>query len=493
MERGRRVASAVEAGGVMTSNRLGKEFIMVGILLSALAVSMSVARTDQDQVRYVDSHQADLVAPATPIASGAQPSPPTDDDFYPRDSEKEALGKLLFFDKILSGNGNISCATCHHPLAGTTDWLSLPVGEGGAGLATARNTGSAHERVPRNAPHVFNLGAKEFKRMFHDGRLEVDTTQPSGFLNPAGDQLPPGLDNVLAAQAMFPVTSGAEMAGQPNENEVAIAAANNQLAGPGGVWDLLAQRLRTNEIYAEMFVNAFEDVWTEQDITFVHAANAIAEFEAAAWRFDDSPFDRFLRGDRQSMSVAARRGLKLFYGAARCSSCHSGPFQTDHEFYAVGVPQIGPGKGDNLPGYDDGLDDFGRERVTGDPDDRFRFRVPTLRNVVLSGPWGHDGAFNDLEAMVRHQMDPLVSLMTYDTSQTLLPPDEEMESTDFQCHEDPARRAAVAAAIEIEPVDLTQKQVEELLAFLHALTDPRAFDLRNDVPMTVPSGLPVAD
>ena len=115
-----------------------------------------------------------------------------DSDFPSRDPAKEALGKLLMFDKILSGNQNISCASCHHPLAGLGDGLALPVGEGGEGLGVTRNTGVAaeavHERVPRNAPHVFNLGASEFTVMFHDGRLAVAADQPGGFLSPADNE-----------------------------------------------------------------------------------------------------------------------------------------------------------------------------------------------------------------------------------------------------------------------------------------------------------------
>ena len=104
------------------------------------------------------------------------------------DPAKVELGAQLFFDKILSGNVNISCATCHHALTDTGDGLSLPVGEGGRGLGVTRDTGAGldavHERVPRNAPPVFNLGAREFTRLFHDGRVEPDVSQPSGFRSP---------------------------------------------------------------------------------------------------------------------------------------------------------------------------------------------------------------------------------------------------------------------------------------------------------------------
>ncbi|MEE9413086.1 MAG: cytochrome-c peroxidase, partial [Methylococcales bacterium] len=163
-------------------------------------------------------------------------APPEDTDFYNNgipDEKKVELGKLLFFDKILSGNKNISCATCHHTLTDTGDGLSLPVGEGGQGLGLTRDTGSEenaiHARVPRNAPPVFNLGAKEFSRMFYDGRVEVSPDQPTGFRSPAGTDLPVGLDNVLAVQALFPVTSAEEMAGQVGENPQADAAAAGNL------------------------------------------------------------------------------------------------------------------------------------------------------------------------------------------------------------------------------------------------------------------------
>ena len=138
------------------------------------------------------------------------PTPADDTDYYDAgspDPGKVALGRQLFFDKMLSGNLNIACATCHHALTDTGDGLSLPVGEGGRGLGVTRDTGvgadAIHERVPRNAPPVFNLGAREFTTLFHDGRVQIDPTQPGGFRSPAGDTLPEGLDNVLAVQAMF--------------------------------------------------------------------------------------------------------------------------------------------------------------------------------------------------------------------------------------------------------------------------------------------------
>lgn len=437
-----------------------------------------------------------LIAGLVPFRaqSGALPDPVTDADFMETDPKQVELGRLLFFDKILSGNMNISCASCHHPLAATGDGLSLPVGEGGMGLGVTRDTGTGddaiHERVPRNAPPIFNLGALEFEVMFHDGRVAADGTQPSGFLTPAGDELPLTIDSVLAAQAMFPVTSPAEMAGQAGENGIADLAAAGDLPG---IWETLAGRLQGIPEYVELFTDAFGDVSDASDITYSHAARAIAAFEADAWRADDSPFDRYLRGDTGAMSANAVAGMELFYGEAGCSGCHSGPFQTSHGFASIAAPQIGPGKGDTMDHREDGLGDFGRERVSGDPADRFNFRVPPLRNVATTAPYGHAGAYDSLEAMVRHHLEPRRSLWHYDETQAVMPFREDFAEQDFALMSDPPSKRAIIASLDIEPVQLSDEEVARLLDFLHALTDTSQVDLRRDVPATVPSGLPMFD
>ena len=431
------------------------------------------------------------------VNSSLLPSPAMDTDFYDNGNSpavKILLGKKLYFDKILSGNLNISCATCHHALTDTGDGLSLPVGEGGRGLGMTRDTGSGadaiHERVPRNAPAVFNLGAREFTRMFDDGRVEKDPDSPSGFRTPAGAALPAGLENALAVQAMFPVTSETEMAGQAGENAQADAGAAGDLPL---VWQIVAGKLRENDEYAALFESAYGI--GRDEITFVLAANALAAFEASAFRSDNSPFDQYLRGDVDAMSPAAKRGMRVFYGKGGCARCHSGAFQTDQAFHAIAMPQIGPGKGNNsfpgTPGPD--LEDFGRENVTGDIADRFRFRTPTLRNVTLTAPYGHAGAYNTLEAVVRHHLDPVNSLYQYDRNQAVLPSRPDLDAMDFAVMDDPARVDAIAAANELQPVQLADKQIADLMAFLQALTDPGAVDLRNEVPASVPSGFPLAE
>ncbi len=426
------------------------------------------------------------------------PQPVSDTDYLLNgafDPAKVALGQQLFFDKVLSGNFNISCATCHHPLADTGDGLSLPVGEGGRGLGVTRDTGSrdmaVEERVPRNAPPVFNLGAREFEVLFHDGRIQPNAAFPNGIESPAGMNLPEGLDSVLAAQAMFPVTSGTEMAGQHGENPVADAAAVGDLAGPDGVWAQLAERLAGIDGYVSQFIAVFDDVEAAGDIEFRHAANAIAAFESARWRADNSPFDRFLRGDRGALSLRQLRGMRVFYSRRKgnCAACHNGKVQTDHSFRAIGMPQIGGGKGDGVLGYED----FGRERVTGQPADRYRFRVPTLRNVTLTAPYGHGGAFDDLEAVIRHHLDPTGSLASYDRSQARLPSRPDLDALDFQAMDDAVVLNAIANANELGRTSLSNQEIGDLIDFLHALTDPAMLDLRDDVPAGVPSGLPLAE
>ena len=220
-----------------------------------------------------------VLLPAIPLAgvlldreatgNPAIPQAVVDADYYENSRpspQKVELGRLLFFDKILSGNRNISCATCHHPEHGTSDGLALPLGEGARGLGPERRPGTTmaeavHGRVPRNSPALFNLGAREFTHLFHDGRVSVDPGQnyEGGFITPAKWKLPPGLDNPLAAQAMFPPTSAEEMAGQKGENPIADAAALNNAAGPGGVWELLARRLQAEPRYVKLFQAAFPD------------------------------------------------------------------------------------------------------------------------------------------------------------------------------------------------------------------------------------------
>lgn len=399
------------------------------------------------------------------------------------------LGRLLFFDPILSGNKNIACATCHHPSLGTSDGLSLSIGEGGKGLGCKRqfnqDKNTPEQRIARNSPALFNLGAFEFLSLFHDGRLEADSSRDSGIRTPLEDDMVQGFGSVLSAQSMFPVLSGDEMAGHYSENEVSIAVRKGLLTDKGGAWDVVANRIQAIPEYVGRFENAYASIGAAGDIRFTDISNAIADFIVFEFRADNSLFDRHLKGE-QSLKPEAFKGMNLFYGKAGCARCHSGIFQTDHTFHAISMPQVGPGKAARFESH---KRDVGRMRVTGKQEDQYKFRTPSLRNVELTAPYGHAGAYATLEAVVRHHLDPVSSLLSYDRNQVLLP--EFPGSEDWWVMDSADEVAAIAAANELETMTLTETEIQDMLAFLGSLTDPISNHGRLGVPLEVPSGLPV--
>jgi cytochrome c peroxidase len=220
-------------------------------------------------------------------------------------------------------------------------------------------------------------------------------------------------------------------------------------------------------------------------MTFAHASNAIGGFFVDQLAFNNSPWDQFLAGNDQAMTTVQLQGAKNFM-SARCSICHNGPALSDNLFHNVALAQFGPGKGDGAGGRDD----FGRERVTGNPAERYAFRTPALRNVELTAPYGHDGAYFDLRAFVDHYseshlklekflglpVDPNVSLLEPLLRNTLLPTLNEILAT-----RDPL----------LTGVFFTPQVVDEVTEFMRALTDPAARNLQHIVPNRVPSRLPV--
>lgn len=390
-----------------------------------------------------------------------------------------ALGRLLMFDKVLSGNKNISCGTCHHPSYHTNDNRSLAIGEGGRFLGPARELDQGTV-IGRNTLELYNRGAPGWSSLFWDGRVGL---RNGGLVTPAGNALPPEITAPLPAQAMFPVLDRAEMRGQPGDtttlgepNELALLDDHD----PAAIWAAIMRRVLAIPDYRLLFQQAFPGV-DSASLGYQHAALAMAAFETAAFTLVDAPFDRYLRGDGTALSDSAKRGALLFYGRARCSVCHSGPLLTDQRFHNIGVPQVGPGRSVTAPL------DLGRAEHTGQPQDRFAFRTPSLRNVVLTGPWMHNGAYTSLRNAIRHYRDPVAALEEYDATQL----DPSLQS---QVHQDPATRADIEAGIDRmvrNPVPLTDHEIEDLFAFLLSLTDPVALDQVRQAPGRVPSGLPV--
>jgi cytochrome c peroxidase len=291
------------------------------------------------------------------------------------------------------------------------------------------------------------------------------------------------LPTTIVAQAMLPVLDRREMRGEPgdrdvlgNVNELAAIADNDA----NGVWNAIMRRLEAIPGYVALFSAAFPNRTTGQ-LGFDDAARAIAAFQMQAFTRTNSPFDRFLARDDAALTAEQKRGANLFFGEARCASCHGGPFLGAQSFANVGVPQIGPGSAARPPL------DIGRAGIENQPFYRFAFRVAPLRNVELTAPYMHDGAYPTLEAVLRHYDDVRTAAASYDVSQL----DPALRGL---VHTDAATVSEVLANVDGRlqvPLDLTDAEQREIIAFLKSLTDPSARDLQSLVPASVPSGLPL--
>lgn len=264
------------------------------------------------------------------------------DNPAPTDAKQDArveLGRLLFFDPLLSGANDVACATCHHPDMGFSDGRGLSMGKGGKGLGIARAGGDV---IKRGAPTIWN--ATYNHKQFWDGRAET-----------------------LEEQAHGPITNEHEMAENP---------------------DNLLQELKAIPEYVRKFEQAFKG----QDgasLTMDNIVKAIASFERTLTA-NNSPFDQFVAGDHSALTAAQKRGFNLFRsGKTRCFECHGLPTFANRDFKIIGVPE--------LPGQEK---DFGRFDVTKGEGNKFAFKVPTLRNVALNAPYMHNGRFATLDEVI---------------------------------------------------------------------------------------------
>lgn len=397
----------------------------------------------------------------------------------PADPALVALGRALFFDKILSGNRDVSCATCHDPRRTFTDGLALPVGTGGIEVAGHREPGPGRQHVPRNAPSLVNTGLGTFY-VFWDGRL----TQFGPQLGRESEDVPLTVGDVLVRQAMLPVVNRAEMLGNPGD--VDRFGAPNELAAYGEdeqdeIRRAIMRRLLGIPEYVAMFEAAFPGTPVSA-LGFEHAARAIAAFETHALRRTNSAFDRYLARENSALSASAKRGALIFFGAGQCASCHSGPLLGGGTFANVGAPQVGPGVGAGAP-----LDKGRGELIPDFEVYQFAFRAPPLRNVELTAPYMHSGAYATLEAVVRHYADVTKAMRSYDVAQ--LP-----ASLRSAYHGEETTISAILQALDFRvrrPLVVTEDDESDLVAFLRSLTDPAARDLSSLVPQSVPSGLPI--
>ncbi len=226
------------------------------------------------------------------------------------------LGKILFFDGRLSANGVVSCAFCHEPDHAFSGSAALSRGVDG-------------KPGVRHVPTLINCAWH--KSQFWDGRAPT-----------------------LEAQIASPVT---------NPDEMGMTA------------DRVVERIRAIKGYAPLFASAFGD----PGIDFDRITKAIATFERTIVS-GDSPYDRYVAGDKSALTKQQKDGLDFFERTGECAECHSGPSFTNEKFANLGIGSANPDP------------DPGREAVTGKRGDLGKFKVPTLRDVARRGPYMHDGS-----------------------------------------------------------------------------------------------------
>lgn len=313
------------------------------------------------------------------------------------------LGKELFAEKQISGNNNISCADCHHPDSFTGDSLPLGLGEGADGIGVLRTQKKGH-MLARNTPALFNLGYEDINSMFWDGRIQYNPatkvfyTPDNGLngMNPRLGNIARVMTSSLAAQAIFPMANDNEMRGQPGTNEIADAKTNEE------AWLKITRKILALDKYKKLISLAFPG---ETSFNIGHFGQAIAEFERFEFVANNTPYDQYLRGDKKALTYAQKFGMQVFFDKGKCGNCHTGEHLSNFEFKNVGVPQIGPGQEHG--------NDFGRYQIVQDRNTKYAFKVPSLRNVALTAPYFHNGAFQNLAQVVEHYDDVAVSLDSY--------------------------------------------------------------------------------
>ncbi len=262
-------------------------------------------------------------------------------DDNPTTPEKVELGRLLFFDPILSDDNTLSCAHCHHPDLGFSDGLPRSLGKGAHGAGTQRRGGI---ELTRGAPTLWN--ALYNHRQFWDGRA----------------------DN-LEEQARMVITTPEEVNADPDE---------------------LVRELKAIPEYRRLFDRAFGGQ-NGSAITFGNIAKALAAFERTLVSFN-SRFDRYAAGDGNALTPQEKRGLKLFLSPkTRCSECHGLPTFANRDFKVIGVPDPPDGPAD--------VPKAGAEPGRGGGPNG-AFKIPTLRNIALTAPYMHNGIFKTLEEVL---------------------------------------------------------------------------------------------
>lgn len=416
------------------------------------------------------------LCPAAGLAETLLPAPLKDSDFRSYPPALVKLGQLLFYDRVLSGNYRVSCATCHNHDRASSNGFRLDGREEERDNLAVNGVPVYEPFKPsaRHAPALFNLGARQFNRLFMDGRVE--RLAAGRFRSPAGSTLPTGLNDVLSVQALFPAVTGTELIGTDAGNELAALAHNGNRA----VWDALVTRVRDLPDYEPFVSAAFPAKPGFQSVSITDIANALGAFVGTEWRSDGSAFDRFLRGEPEALDERQKQGMALFYGEARCSTCHAGILQTDHAFHRTGLP-VWRFDAD-LAVADREPVNRGRGAVTGEKAKVFAYRTPSLRNVTFSPPYGVGGSYATLPQFLRAHIEPASAVDRF-IAQRLSP-------NDRLSPEKVAVAAALSADNDMPKLEsISDRTIADLVAFLRALGDEGGVKGRMGKPAAVPSSL----
>lgn len=319
---------------------------IVGIKYSLMLLSLSLQGCDDFDAAPVNFTQGDIVSVGNVqtleireriLASLPESAPKVD-------AAQSELGRLLFWDPVLSGDRDIACSTCHLPEEGYTDGQHRAIGVGGVGRGADRTVGHI-ERVKRNSQSVLNT--------VWNGINTVGSFDP--------DTAPMFWDNRVASlevQALEPIHSREEMRGN-NVPEQRIEAE-------------IVQRLNAIPEYQQAFNHAFGS----PQITSSVVTSALATFQRTLIA-NQTPFDRWMRGEANAMNDQQVSGMQEFV-IAGCADCHSGPMFSDFKPHVLGVQE----------GIDVVEPDAG--------DSEFAFRTPSLRQLAFTAPYFHAGQFKSL-------------------------------------------------------------------------------------------------
>jgi cytochrome c peroxidase len=432
----------------------------------------------------------------------------------PVDAKLANLGRLLWFDKLHSLHHDNTCGGCHSPTNGFGDTQSIAIGVQNNNLVGPRRAGPRNQR---RTPMAVNTAF--FPALMWNGRFNAPSGDPfdnsQGFLFPPPEdatRFPPDdpiIKHLLQAQGQLPSTELIEVAGFTGtsgtigpefdqfDDGVGETVPPPDASGSRNepIRQKALQALNATPMYRKLFGDVFPEVAGGAPIDFDMFGRAIAEFEFTII-FADAPIDRFARGDRNAMTTPEKRGALLFFGKAGCVGCHAvsgkaNEMFSDFENRVIGVPQIVPrfgvGEGNVIfdgPGRDE---DFGLEQITGNPDDRYKFRTAPLRNLALVPAFFHNGAFVRLEDAIRHHLNVYESARNYDARAAGIDGDLTLGLGPIEpvlARLDPLLQ---------NPIELDDGELSDLVKFVRdGLLDERArkSSLCKLIPAAVPSGMP---